>query len=320
MSNVIFNIKRFDPQKDKSPSYKEYRVVIEKGATVLDVLNYIKWTQDGTLTFRMSCRSAICGSCAVRVNGRSMLACNTQVSDVINSDNNTVTIEPLKNLTVIKDLVVDMEPFWKQIEKVSPWLKPQSEAINPLKENYQSSDDFYKINDSANCIMCGSCYSDCTVLEVDRDFYGPTSLAKAQRFAEDSRDNSTNERAAELSKEHGIWDCAHCFECVEACPKGVKPLEQIVKLRSLAMKEGVTNNNGARHAIAFYDIVKDSGLLDENKLPMKSISMFNIGEVLSLMPVGIRMLMAGKLPPICHKSIDRHEEVTKIFEKLENTK
>ena len=188
---TTFRIKRYNPEKQPEPYYEEFKVDATEGTTVLDCLNDIKWTQDGSLSYRMSCRSAICGSCAIKANGHAILGCQRQAEHVADKDD-TITIEPLGNMKPIKDLVVDFKPFWDKIDKVKPYLHNETPA--PEKERTQSPEEFRLIDDASTCIMCGACYSDCNVLEVDDNFLGPAALAKAQRFVGDSRDNATLER------------------------------------------------------------------------------------------------------------------------------
>lgn len=313
MSETTFKIQRFDPAKDKGPRFQEYKFEIPKGATLLDCLNLIKWTQDGTLTFRMSCRSAICGSCAVKANGHALLACKTQANSVVRMDR--VTIEPLGNMKIIKDLVVDLTEFWEKIESIKPWLLPDEKDV-PEIERKQSIEEFHKIDGASTCIMCSSCYSDCCSTEVAKNFVGPAALAKAQRFVEDSRDTGTLDRIKKLSENTGIWDCTHCGECSQRCPTDAKPLERIVSLRTVALKNGVLNNNGARHAKGFVKSVSKSGILNENEIPVASMGLTNIPGLLSLLPVGIRMFMKGKNPPLIHHPMEELDDVKRIFKKL----
>src|SRR3989337_1030367 len=312
MAMVIFSIKRFNPEKDSSPCYKDYELNVPEGATVLDCLNLIKWTQDGTLTHRMSCRSAICGSCAVKVNGHPKLACKTQAVDEI--INGRMKIEPLGNAKVLKDLVVDLKPFFSKFQKVKPWLVTDKPAGD--KERRQSTEDFHRIDAASTCIMCASCCSDCNSWASNESFLGPAALAKAQRFVDDSRDKVALERVINLSRANGIWDCTHCGECVERCPTEVKPMDRIISLRTTSLKIGIWNNNGARHVRGFVDFIYKSGRLNENILPVKSMGIFNIPGLLSLIPVGIRMFLKGKNPPIIHRHIDEMDDVRRIFRKF----
>ncbi len=311
---ATFRIKRYNPEKRPEPYYEDFDLDIPKGATLLDCINLIKWTQDGSLSYRMSCRSAICGSCGMKANGHALLACQRQAESLLDKDG-AVTIEPLGNMKPIKDLVVDFKPFWEKINKVKPYLQPGSETP-PEKERKQSPEEFRLIDDTSTCIMCGNCYSDCNTLEVDDNFLGPAALAKAQRFVSDSRDQETLARVTELSQPGGIWDCTHCAECVERCPKPARPFYRIKEIMAVALEEGVHNNNGARHALSFTRSIKASGRLNENQLPVESMGYFNIKGLLELVPVGLRMLLKGKIPPIIHKSIEDVKDVKRIFKDL----
>jgi len=309
-----FRIKRYNPEKQAEPYFEEFEYDIPDGATLLDCLNHIKWNMDGTLTYRMSCRSAICGSCGMKGNGHALLACQRQAAHLLKDGSDTITIEPLGNMPVIKDLVTDFQQFWDKVDQVKPYLKNKEKP--PELEREQSPHEFKIIDDATTCIMCGACYSDCNVLEVDKNFLGPAALAKAQRFVGDSRDKATRERIKELSKPGGMWDCTHCGECVERCPKPAEPFYRIKELMAVGLKEGVTNNVGARHALSFVKSVKHSGRLNENKIPIESMGYFNIKGLLDLVPVGLRMLLKMKIPPIIHKPVDDVKDVRRIFEEF----
>ncbi len=314
MERVTFKIFRCDPEKDPMSRYQDYEVALEPGITLLNCLNKIKAEMDPTLTYRMSCGSAICGSCAMRVNGHALLACKTQASDLVK--NGVIKIDPIGNMAVLKDLVVDLEPFWASLRKVDPWLKPDSQD-NPEKEREQTPEQFNLIDDVTTCILCGSCWSDCNILEVDKKFLGPATLAKAHRFIYDSRDAKTRERVESISEKHAVWDCTHCGECSTRCPTETKPLSRIEEIREAAMIAGVHNNNGARHVLGFRETVGKSGRLNENYLPPRSVGFFNIPGLLDIMPVGLRMVMRGKAPPIIHHSIDKVGEVKSIFSRFD---
>ena len=316
---VKFNVRRYDPEAtDAVDHFQEYLMDMEDSSTVLDGLIRIREEVDGTLSLRCSCRSAICGSCAVRVNGEAGLACNTKIIDVLSRDGNTVTVEPAGNLPVIKDLVVDFEPFWDKVKAVEPWLQPAGEE--PKTEYLAPDEDMLHLAGVVSCILCGACVSDCTVMEVDSNFLGPAALAKSYRFVGDPRDDSNQQRFKTLNEYGGVWDCTRCMKCVEVCPKGVAPMDRIMSLREKVMEAGYTNTNGARHANAFVDSVKHSGWLDELKLPIKSFGIFNIKAMIGLIPLAIRSQRAGKVPPIFHKSIPGVENVKRIFEKVETKK
>ena len=175
--DVIIKVRRFDPDADAPESYwQEFTFEIEDTATVLDALIKIREDLDGTLSMRCSCRSSICGSCAMRVNGHACLACKTQARAVMDKEN-TIIVEPAGVMPVIKDLVVDFDLFWKKIEEVEPYLQP--EGPEPDAEYAASNESMLHLSGVTACIMCGACVSDCTVLEVDSNFLGPAALAKA---------------------------------------------------------------------------------------------------------------------------------------------
>ncbi|MQG17538.1 MAG: succinate dehydrogenase iron-sulfur subunit [SAR202 cluster bacterium] len=316
--NVTLKIRRFDADSDNPESYwEEFTTDVADNATVLDALIQVREDQDGTLSLRCSCRSAICGSCAMRINGHGGLACKTPAVDAL--IDGVITCEPAGNMPVIKDLVTNFDVFWDKINQVTPYLQPQ--GPEPEGEYIASNESMLHLSGVTACIMCGSCVSDCTVLEVDPTFLGPAALAKAYRFTADPRDGDEDglslDRLKGLGQKSGMWDCTRCMSCVTACPKGVDPMDRIMALREQAMDAGLTNNNGARHAEAFVELVGHSGSLDELKLPVKTVGMFNIPALLSYVPVGIRSLRRGKLPSLFHKKIEGVENVRRLVKKLE---
>ena len=314
---VTLSVKRFNPDSDRpEPYFQEYRLEVDDSATVLDGLIKVREEVDGTLALRCSCRSAICGSCAMRIDGRARLACNTKVADVIDGDG-TVTIEPPGNMQVIKDLVVDFDIFWDKVRAVEPWLQPRGPEPGPTEEYIASNESMLHLADVMGCIMCGACVSDCTVLEVDSNFLGPAALAKAYRFVADPRDDADSARLGELNEYGGIWDCTRCMQCVEVCPKDIDPMGRIMALRDRAMEAGYTGTYGARHATVFTESIGHSGWLDELRLPIKTFGLFNVKEMLKLLPVGIRAQLNGKRPPIFHRSIPGVKNVRRLFEKAE---
>ena len=167
-----------------------------------------------------------------------------------------------------------------------------------------------------SCISCSACLMDCESFAVNPDFLGPQALAQAYRYAGDPRDAETKERLAEYSKPGGIWDCTHCYECVTQCPKGVAPLDQILKLRKMAVDAGFTNNAGTRHADAFAESVRESGRLNELTLMPKSVGFFNIVEQIKTLPSAFNLIRAGKLPPLIHKKIPGVNRIKTIFERV----
>jgi succinate dehydrogenase/fumarate reductase iron-sulfur protein len=229
---VEFRIRRYDP--DTKRSYMSaFKVPIRRGTTILDVLNYIKENFDETLTFRHSCRMGICGSCAVNVNGKPMLACYTQVLD-INAD--TITIEPLSNLPVIKDLVVDIQPFFQNFRRIRTVLIKPPEAFKKLEEFPQSPEDLKKYWDLTLCTKCSICYSACPAA-IDERFLGPSALTANYRFIADSRDEGLNERLKVMAD--NVWLCTSCNSCTLFCPKLVNCSDSVVEDRSLLVEMGV---------------------------------------------------------------------------------
>ena len=312
---ATFKVRRYNPEAESpAPYWADYRVEVDHFTTVLDSLIKIREDIDGSLALRCSCRSAICGSCAMRINGHAALACKTRVSTISRGEE-PITVEPAGVMPVIKDLVVDMTLFWDKVKAVDPWLQPQ--GPEPEAEYIAPNEDMLHLAGVMDCIMCGACVSDCTVLEVDPNFLGPAALAKAYRFVADPRDAEDRPRLRELSQYTGIWDCTRCYECVQVCPKGVAPMDRIMALRDKAMRAGFDDNVGARHTDAFTELVGHSGWLDELRLPIKTVGMFNLPAMLNLAPVGLRALAKGKMPPIFHKMLPNAENVRRIFRRLE---
>ena len=319
--DITIKVRRFDPESEGAePYWQEFPVSIEDSATVLDALIKIREEVDGTLSLRCSCRSSICGSCAMRINGHACLACKTQARTVLDQEN-IITVEPAGVMPVIKDLVVDFDLFWEKIQAVEPYLQP--EGTEPEGEYIASNESMLHLSGVTSCIMCGACVSDCTVLEIDPAFLGPAALAKAYRFTADPRDGdaagTSTERLEALSEPTGMWDCTRCYECVQVCPKGVAPMDRIMALREQAISAGFGNNNGARHAEAFTELVGHSGRLDELQLPIKTVGITNVPALMSFLPVGFRALTHGKLPPILHKNVENVDHVRRLTRKLEES-
>ncbi len=310
---IKFKIKRANPVgagESSEPYVQAYMVDAEEGMTVLEALMKIADEQDPTLSFRKSCRSAICGSCAMEINGFSRLACSTQVIPEWRKMGDMV-IGPLSNHGVAKDLVVDFDPFWKKMEKVMPFLVPREDA----GEVAMSAGDEKAIDGSQKCIMCGCCNSECNALEVDPRYAAPAALAKAWRFVGDVREGAAPERLAKLSLEHGMWDCVRCVHCTQYCPKDVNPLKAIEMLRSRAMKEGIVDNHGAKHVSSMTDSVKKFGRLDEAAMTWRTLGFLRS---LGMIPLGIKMEVHGKMPlPHLFPQIEKIEEVRAIYDEME---
>ncbi len=313
---VNLKIKRFDPTDSWGKTWwQEYEVDVHPDSTVLDALIEVREQEDGTLAMRCACRASICGSCGMRVNGNAKLVCKTRVES-LSPNGEQLTIEPMGNQHVVRDLVVSLDTFFDQINRVEPYLQP---SFVPEQGEYTASNESMEnLVTSMNCIMCGICVSDCTVLEVDSNFIGPAALAKAWRFTEDPRDGKRDERLKALNDEDGgIWDCTRCLKCVEVCPKGVAPMDRIMELREAAIEAGNTNTHGYHHSESFYNSVKKNGRLDETRLAIDSAGMFNIPRMLDLVPIGLAAMRKGKLPPpMPHKSED-HKKVRELYDSVE---
>lgn len=231
---VTFRIFRFSPEKHIKPRYVDYNIEDAPGLTVLDALKLIKTDMDPSLSFRHSCRSAICGSCAVSINGRNMLACKTQVDAL---GKKKIVVEPLPGYPVINDLVVDWDPFFRQYESVRPYLVSNSPP--PDRERIQSVEDRKKYDKPATCIMCAACTTSCPIVWTDDKYLGPAALTKVWRFVADSRDEITEERLRMVNNEYGVWRCHTMFRCAEACPKEINTTEAIENLRREILKSAV---------------------------------------------------------------------------------
>jgi len=232
VGDVTFKIFRCDPETDEQPHFDTYTVPpFKKGLTVLEALFYIQEKLDGSLAFRSSCREGICGSCAMHINGKYRLACETQVADL---GTDTVTVQPLGHLRVLRDLVVDMEPFFKKYKHIKPFLMPGSPP--PERERPQTVGEHAQVMPSIDCILCASCYASCTVTATDPEYLGPAALLWADRFMRDSRDNADEERLRLVGQMHGIWRCHTIFSCQEVCPKDLDPTGAIADLKRRSIK------------------------------------------------------------------------------------
>lgn len=230
---ATIRVQRYNPDVDQKPYFEEFQLDVGADTTILDALEEIKGETDGSLTFRRSCRHAICGSCAMNVNGTNMLVCNQRVEEVMDSKN-TLSIKPLPYLPVIKDMVVDRTSFWEQYLRIKPWLIPPDDI--PEKEFRMSQEEVKALHSAEQCIMCGACYSACTVVGMGKSYIGPHALLKATLRVMDPRDSATNERLLEISGSDGAYRCHTIFNCIDACPKNLNPTEAIETLRKLAIK------------------------------------------------------------------------------------
>ncbi len=226
MTTQTFRISRFDPANDTESHYQEYSLEASEGMTVLEALLRIQTEQDGSLAFRYACRGAVCGSCAMVVNGKIDLTCRVQASGL----GETVSLEPLPNLPVLKDLVVDMDVFFDKNRAVQPWLQPADP--DPEKERLVDPKQWPEAEPYTNCILCASCYGVCPAVERDPAYLGPAALAKHYRFLADVRDAADEARLALVGGEQGVEGCDMVWSCVEICPKGVSPTQGIGRSRA----------------------------------------------------------------------------------------
>ena len=311
--HTTLRVRRFNPEQDNPSSfYQEYSVDLDSADSVLDGLIKVRETLDDSLALRCSCRGAICGSCGMRINGHATLACKTKVVTVA-SEGETIQVEPMNNMPIIKDLVTDMSPFWNKIRQVNPWLQPKGSP--PSSEYLAPASDMTHLSGVMTCIMCGVCVSDCTVLEIDSRFIGPAALAKAYRFVADPRDASTQKRLATLNEPGGMWDCTRCMECVQVCPKGVAPMDRIMSLRAKGMGARVPSTCGSRHAEVFTDLIRRKGLLDEPMLAIRTLGLRNLPRLLGMIPLVIQSFLRGKLPVtgLLHRPLASIHQIRRIF-------
>jgi succinate dehydrogenase / fumarate reductase iron-sulfur subunit len=311
---IKVKIKRLDPSEGagSEPYFQAYGIDAAADMTVLEALLKIADEQDPTLSFRKSCRSAICGSCAIKINGFTKLACNTQIM-VEYKKHGEILLEPLANHTVLKDLIVDFDPFWKKMGRIKPYLMDRADTE---KEVRVTRADAAAIDGVQKCIMCGCCNSECNALEIDGKYLAPAALAKAWRFVGDVREACGGKgRLGRLSDEHGMWDCVRCVHCTEYCPKDVEPLKAIERLRARAMTEKIMDNYGAKHVDAMVDSIRKVGRLDEATMTFKTIGFL---KSLGMIPFGIKMEIHGKLPhPHIFAQIQGIDEVRKIYNEIE---
>jgi succinate dehydrogenase / fumarate reductase iron-sulfur subunit len=230
---VTLRIKRYNPEQDPKPVYKEYVVNVEPTDRLLDALNQIKWDQDGSLTYRRSCAHGVCGSDAMRVNGRNRLACTLLMKDL----GKKVTIEPLMGYEVVKDLVVDMEKFFDAYKSIKPYLIADDAPSSG--ERLQSPEDRHRFDDTTKCILCAACTTSCPITWTNKDFVGPAAIVNAHRFIFDSRDQGAGERLRILNQQSGVWRCRTVFNCTDACPRGIEVTNAIEEVKRALLLEEV---------------------------------------------------------------------------------
>ncbi|MBX7547357.1 succinate dehydrogenase iron-sulfur subunit [Streptomyces sp. NPDC020192] len=225
---VTFRIRRFNPEVSAEATWEDFQLEIDPKERVLDGLHKIKWDVDGTLTFRRSCAHGICGSDAMRINGKNRLACKTLIKDI--NPEKPITVEPIKGLTVLKDLVVDMEPFFQAYRDVMPFLVTK-DTNEPTRERLQSAEDRERFDDTTKCILCAACTSSCPVFWNDGQYFGPAAIVNAHRFIFDSRDEAGEQRLEILNDRDGVWRCRTTFNCTDACPRGIEVTKAIQEVK-----------------------------------------------------------------------------------------
>jgi len=230
---VTVKIFRYSPEKDERGHYETYTVEADPNDRILDVLELIKGHKDGSLAFRRSCAHGVCGSDAMRINGRNMLACKTLVRDV----GANITVEPLLGLKVAKDLIVDMDPFFDNYKKMLPYMINDSPLPADGKERLQTQEQRARFDESTKCIMCAACTTSCPSFWASEEYYGPAALITAHRFVFDSRDEGASQRLEILSETNGIVRCHTAYNCTNACPRDIHITKAIGELK-LAMVTG----------------------------------------------------------------------------------
>ena len=311
MATLIIN--RFDGKKGYEQTYTLAAADVA-GKTLLNTLLFIKQTQDPTLNFTASCRCAICGACGVRVNGHAVPACDTKMDDLFKTyGTDSLHIAPLANFRVISDLVVDWEPAVDNLRKIHPGMaaKDQFSAKEGCR---QTQAEFDRIKKQWDCIICGCCASECNKLTADRsDYMEPFVFTHAWRVANDSRskDPLLHGKPAVAG---GLWNCVHCQECANRCPKGISPADDIAGLRAMVMAKGMTDGVGPAHAQSFYtDLVEDSGRLNEVRLALRTEGVSTIARA----GMAITLLRQGKMNPLeafGSETIEGHDALVKMIE------
>ncbi|MEU0340546.1 succinate dehydrogenase iron-sulfur subunit [Streptomyces bobili] len=225
---VTFRVRRFNPEVAAEAFWDDFQVEIDPKERVLDALHKIKWELDGSLTFRRSCAHGICGSDAMRINGKNRLACKTLIKDL--NPAKPITVEAIKGLTVLKDLVVDMDPFFQAFRDVMPFLITK-DTNEPTRERLQTAEDRERFDDTTKCILCAACTSSCPVFWNDGQYFGPAAIVNAHRFIFDSRDEAGEQRLEILNDRDGVWRCRTTFNCTDACPRGIEITKAIQEVK-----------------------------------------------------------------------------------------
>ncbi|ABP94851.1 MULTISPECIES: succinate dehydrogenase/fumarate reductase iron-sulfur subunit [Metallosphaera] len=263
---IVVKVKRYN--QEKGEYWQEYKLVVDRFTQMTEVLRRIKSEQDPTLAYRASCHMAVCGSCAMRINGEPRLACKTLALDIVKKyDSNQITVEPMDYFKVQKDLIVDMDEFYARMFKVKPRLYPSKEVVEGRGEHRLRPEDQRELWKFAQCIWCGLCVSACPAVRIDEEFLGPAAHAKGYRFLADPRDTIYDERLKILAD--SAWRCTYCYQCFNVCPRDVEPVTTIKKTRAhtrfLKDKSEVAKT-GEKHVKAIFDSIRETGKLEEAKV------------------------------------------------------
>ncbi|NPA55924.1 MAG: succinate dehydrogenase/fumarate reductase iron-sulfur subunit [Epsilonproteobacteria bacterium] len=271
MANILIQIQRFNPETDDKPYMQDYEVSkdILTGMTIFDALAYIKDKLDPTLTYRAFCRSAICGSCAMKINNRAKLACKEQI--LFHVKNGKVVIKPLENAKIIRDLAVDVDEALDKLKQLKPWLEedPKKVPDSTKSESLVLPQEFAQYDKLTDCILCMACYGSCSAKSVSDNYAGPFQFTKALRFIKDSRDGVDIDERIELCLDNGLWDCVQCQMCLAACPKGLTSADDIQELRRYAIACG-DESTGAKRAVTWFRDVFATGQIDKYNLPVNA--------------------------------------------------
>ena len=226
MKKITLKLFRYNPETDTKPHYDTFKLEAEPTDRVLDLLEKVKGYEDGTLSFRRSCAHGVCGSCAMRINGMNRLACKTLVQDI---KSNKITVEPILGMPVLKDMIVDMEPFFDSYKKVMPYFINDEPA--PAQERIQSVEERERFDDTTKCILCGACTSSCPSFWANGEYLGPSAIVNAHRFIFDSRDRGAAERLQILNDQFGVYRCRTIFNCTLACPRDIQITQAIGEVK-----------------------------------------------------------------------------------------
>ena len=235
---VIMRIRRFNPEVDTKPYWAEYTLAdVEPTDRVLELLHRVKWEQDGTLSFRRSCAHGVCGSDGMRINGVNRLACKVLVNTLGSGDHVKIQVEPILGLPVIKDLIVDMEPFFAHYREVMPYFINNDPVPEDGRERLQSQEDRERFDDTTKCILCACCTTSCPSFWANGTYVGPAAIVQAHRFIFDSRDHATQDRLKILAEPNGVWRCRTIYNCTPACPREIQVTQAIGEVK-LAIRRG----------------------------------------------------------------------------------